>query len=71
MPQVLVELDPCYMISPKLKLWTSFRYFSKTYANINEAYYFNGHLETFGGVNWKVNKHLDLGCTVVSNRFGH
>ena len=65
-PQVLVELDPSYMITPKLKLWTSFRYFSKTYANINEAYYFNGHWETFGGVNWNVNKHLDLGCTVVN-----
>ena len=65
-PQVLVELDPSYMITPKLKLWTSFRYFSKTYANINEAYYFNGHWETFGGVNWSVNKHLDLGCTVVN-----
>ncbi len=65
-PQVLVELDPSYMITPKLKLWTSFRYFSKTYANINEAYYFNGHWETFGGVNWDVNKHLSLGCTVVN-----
>ena len=66
MPQVLIELDPSYMITPKLKLWTSFRYFSKTYANINEAYYFNGHWETFGGVNWDVNKHLSLGCTVVN-----
>ena len=65
-PQVLIELDPSYMITPKLKLWTSFRYFSKTYANINEAYYFNGHWETFGGVNWDVNKHLSLGCTVVN-----
>lgn len=65
-PQVLVELDPSYMVTPKLKLWTSFRYFGKTYANINEAYYFNGHWETFGGVNWNVNKHLDLGCTVVN-----
>lgn len=65
-PQVLVELDPSYMITKRLKLWTSFRYFSKTYANINEAYYFSGHWETFGGVNWNVNKHLDLGCTVVN-----
>ena len=65
-PQVLIELDPSYMITPKLKLWTSFRYFSNTYSNINEAYYFNGHWETFGGVNWDVNKHLSLGCTVVN-----
>ena len=66
MPQVLVELDPSYMISKDIKLWASFRYFSKTYANINEAYYFKGHWETFGGVNWQVNKKLSLGCTLVN-----
>ena len=65
-PQVLIELDPSYMITPDLKLWTSFRYFSKTYANINDAYYFNGRWESFGGVDWKVNKMLNLGCTVVN-----
>lgn len=65
-PQVLIEIDPNYMITKDLKIWTSFRYFSKTYANINEAYYFNGHWETFGGVNWQVNKKLSLGCTVVN-----
>lgn len=65
-PQVLIEIDPSYMITKDLKIWTSFRYFSKTYANINEAYYFNSHWETFGGVNWQVNKKLSLGCTVVN-----
>lgn len=65
-PEVLIEIDPSYMITKDLKVWTSFRYFSKTYANINEAYYFNGHWETFGGVNWQVNKKLSLGCTVVN-----
>lgn len=65
-PEVLIELDPSYMITPKLKIWTSFRYFSKTYANINEAYYFNGHWETFGGLNWQANKRLSLGVTVVN-----
>ncbi|MGM9840716.1 MAG: TonB-dependent receptor [Candidatus Limisoma sp.] len=65
-PQVLIEFDPSYNITDNLKIWTSFRYFSKTYANINEAYYFNGHWETFGGINWKVNDKLDLGCTVIN-----
>ncbi len=65
-PQVLIEFDPSYMITKDLKIWTSFRYFSKTYANINEAYYFNGHWETFGGLNWQVNDKLALGCTVVN-----
>lgn len=65
-PEVIVEIDPSYMITKGLKIWTSFRYFSKTYANINDAYYFNGRWETFGGLNWQVNKKLALGCTVVN-----
>ena len=65
-PQFIVEIDPSYMITKDLKIWTSFRYFSKTYANINDAYYFNGRWETFGGLNWQVNKKLSLGCTVVN-----
>ena len=65
-PQVIVEIDPSYMITKDLKIWTSFRYFSKTYANINDAYYFNGRWETFGGLNWQVNEKFALGCTVVN-----
>lgn len=65
-PQVILEFDPSYMLTKDLKVWMSFRYFSKTYANINEAYYFNGRWETFGGVNWQVNNRLALGCTVVN-----
>ena len=65
-PHVLIEFDPSYMITRDIKFWLSFRYFSKTYANINDAYYFNGHWETFGGIDWQVNKHLSLGCDVVN-----
>lgn len=65
-PQYIVEIDPSYMITKDLKIWASFRYFSKTYANINDAYYFNGRWETFGGLNWQVNKYFSLGCSVVN-----
>ena len=65
-PQYIVELDPSYMITPDLKLWASFRYQGKRYANINEAYYFNGYWESFGGVNWQVNLRLSLGCSVIN-----
>lgn len=41
-------------------------YLSKTYANIKNAYYFNGRWETFGGINWTVNKHLALSATVIN-----
>ena len=65
-PKVLIELDPAYQITKNFRIWTSFRYFGKTYANIKNAYYFNGRWETFGGVNWTVNKHLALGATVIN-----
>ena len=65
-PQVLIELDPKYDITKNLNAWLSFRYFGKTYANLQEALYFNGHWETFGGVNWQASKRLSLGCTVVN-----
>ena len=65
-PQILVELNPSYNITNDLRLWLSFRYFGKTYANLQEALYFNGRWETFGGINWNVNKHLSLGATVIN-----
>ncbi len=65
-PQILIELDPSYNITKDLKLWLSFRYFGKTYANLTDALYFNGRWETFGGINWTVNKYLSLGCSVVN-----
>lgn len=65
-PQILIELDPSYNITKDVHAWLSFRYFGKTYANLQEAFYFNGHWETFGGVNWQVNKKLSLGVDVVN-----
>ncbi|MDR1595086.1 MAG: TonB-dependent receptor, partial [Prevotellaceae bacterium] len=65
-PQILIEIDPGYTIAEKVKLWTSFRYFSKTYANLSNALYFNGHWETFGGVNYKINDKISLGATVIN-----
>lgn len=65
-PQTLIELDPSYNITKDLRVWLSFRYFGKTYANLTDALYFNGRWETFGGVNWTVNKHLSLGATVIN-----
>ena len=35
-------------------------------ANLQEALYFNGHWETFGGINWNVNKKLSLGVSVIN-----
>lgn len=64
--KVLVEIDPSYNITPDLRLWASFRYFSKQYANIANSIYFDGRWETFAGINYKVNKHVALSGTVVN-----
>lgn len=65
-PQVLLEIDPSYEFSEKLRVWASFRYFGKTYANLTNALYFNSRWETFAGINYKVNKTLSLSGTVIN-----
>ena len=65
-PRVLIEIDPSYTIANKINLWASFRYFSKTYANLSNALYFNGRWETFAGVKYDVNDKLTLSTTVVN-----
>lgn len=65
-PEILIEIDPSYTIADKVNIWTSFRYFSKTYANLSNALYFNGHWETFGGVNYQINDKLSVGATVIN-----
>ena len=65
-PQVLLELDPSWNITSDLRLWLSFRYFGKTYANLTNALYFNGRWETFGGLTWNANSRLTLGASVIN-----
>lgn len=64
--KVLLEIDPSYQMTDKMRLWMSFRYFSKQYANLSNALYFNGHWETFAGVEYKMNKLLALHVNVVN-----
>ena len=64
--KVLIEIDPSYEITDDLRLWMSFRYFSKQYANLSNALYFNGHWETFAGINYRVNKLLSLHVNAVN-----
>lgn len=63
--KVLMEIDPSYTVD-KWKVWASFRYFSKQYANLTNALYFAPRWETFGGVNYTVNKNINIGATVIN-----
>jgi hypothetical protein len=64
--KILVEIDPSYHITKDLRVWSSFRYFGKQTANLSNALYFNGRWETFGGLNWNINKNVNLGGTVIN-----
>ncbi|AJW62308.1 hypothetical protein VO54_00822 [Elizabethkingia miricola] len=63
--KVLMEIDPSYTID-KWRFWASFRYFSKQYANLTNVLYFAPRWETFGGVNYALNKKVDVGATVIN-----
>ncbi len=63
--KMLMEIDPSYTYKD-FKVWASFRYFSKQFANLTNALYFAARWETFGGVNYKINKHFDFGVTAVN-----
>lgn len=66
-PQILIEFDPSYtFLNDKMTVWSSFRYFGKTYANLSNALWFNGHWETFAGVKWQATKMLSFNVGVVN-----
>ncbi len=63
--KVLMEIDPSYSFD-KFRIWASFRYFSKQYANYTNVLFFAPRWETFGGANYRINNHFDIGVTVVN-----
>jgi len=65
--KVLMEIDPSYfMMKGDLKLWLSLRYFGKQYGNPTNAFFYKGWWESFGGVNYKMNRNVDLGLQLVN-----
>lgn len=65
MSKTLIELDPSYTFN-KFRFWLSFRYFSKQYINKTNTLYFNGHWESFGGINYMMNKKVNFALNVVN-----
>ena len=60
-----LEIEPSYRFDD-WRIWLSARYFSKQYINKTNSLYFNGRWETFGGVEYKLNRHLSFAATVVN-----
>lgn len=66
--KVLMEIDPSYSFGKRQewRVWASFRYYSKQFANLTNVLYFAPHWETFGGVDYKLNKHINFSAQVVN-----
>lgn len=66
--KVLMEIDPSYNFGKKneWRIWASFRYFSKQFANITNVLYFAPHWETFGGLDYKLNKNIKFSLSAVN-----
>ena len=66
--QYMLEIDPSYTWK-NVKVWASARYYSRQYVSRTNLAYFNGHWETFAGVNWKVGKGVSLSLNMVNLLF--
>ena len=60
-----LEIEPSYRFGD-WRVWLSARYFSKQYINKTNSLYFNGRWETFGGVDYKLNRHVSFAASVVN-----
>ncbi|WP_085535257.1 TonB-dependent receptor [Massilibacteroides vaginae] len=63
--KTLIEIDPSYTFG-KFRIWGSARYFSKEYANYPNTLIFKERWETFAGLNYKYDKNVDFGISVVN-----
>ena len=65
MSKVIVELDPSYEFD-RWRFWLSLRYQSKQYINRTNSLYFKGRWETFGGVDFALNKSVKFSLNVIN-----
>lgn len=63
--KVEVSVDPSYSVD-RWRFWLSGRYISKQYVNKTNSLYFKERVETFGGVDCRVNNALNLSLNVIN-----
>lgn len=63
--KVELTLDPSYSTGP-WRFWLTGRYISKRYINKTNSLYFKGRVETFGGVDYKMNDKVKLSLNLVN-----
>jgi hypothetical protein len=60
-----VELEPAYEIN-QWRFWLSARFYSRQYINITNLLFFNARWETFGGIDYKLSKHVSFNINIVN-----
>ena len=63
--KVELEVEPSYHFG-NWRIWASARYFSKQYINKTNSLFFNGRWETFGGLDFTLNKHVSFAASLVN-----
>ena len=66
--RVQLEIDPSYK-TDKWRFWASARYFSRQYVSRTNNAYFNGHWETFAGVDRQISPKCKLSLSLVNLLF--
>lgn len=65
---VEIELEPSYEWR-QWRLWASARYYSRQNVNITNSLYLNPRWETFGGIDFRWNRHVEFSLTAVNFLF--
>lgn len=63
-----IELEPSYEWR-QWRLWVSARYYSRQYVNSTNSLYLNPRWETFGGIDFRWNRHVELSLSAVNFLF--
>lgn len=63
--KVMVEFDPSYSWKA-YRVWASVRYFSRQYVSRSNTAYFNGHFETFAGVDFNLEKRGKISLNFIN-----
>lgn len=59
------NIDPSYSIN-QWRLWLTVRYISKQYVNKTNSLFFNGRWETFGGIDYRLNKKVAFNLNIIN-----
>jgi len=65
MPRIEFTLDPSYSIK-SWRIWLTARYLSKEYINKTNTLFFSGRIETFGGVDYTLNRHVKFNLNIIN-----